>query len=285
MKLQKTLFLLPNAITLASIFCGFDAIRLAADAQGDREFFRSALLVMFAALFDTLDGRVARATKTQSSFGLQIDSLADVVSFGLAPAFLAYRWSLHHLGDLGLFVAFGFAACGAIRLARFNVLSLRDAEKDAKGASGGAGASSGTNATDAALARPPKYIVGLAIPGAAGVLVGLVMANASVAGPLGERRHAWVIALVTVALSALMVSTVRFRSFKDLRLEPRTFAFLALVVASCAAISAYSKPAFVVLWLLGGYVLVGLVESALVAARKVPRAIARRRRARPRSRG
>jgi CDP-diacylglycerol--serine O-phosphatidyltransferase len=277
-KLQKTLFLLPNAITLASICCGFDAIRLAADAQGDREFFRSALLVMFAALFDTLDGRVARATKTQSSFGLQIDSLADVVSFGLAPAFLAYRWSLHHLGDLGLFVAFGFAACGAIRLARFNVLSLRDAEKDAKAAELGGG-------TDAALARPPKYIVGLAIPGAAGVLVGLVMANASVAGPLGERRHAWVIALVTVALSALMVSTVRFRSFKDLRLEPRTFAFLALVVASCAAISAYSKPAFVVLWLLGGYVLVGLVESALVAARKVPRAIARRRRARPRPRG
>ncbi len=271
MKLQKTLFLLPNAITLASIFCGFDAIRLAAEAQTDRDYFRSALLVMFAAIFDTLDGRVARATKTQSSFGLQIDSLADVVSFGLAPAFLVYRFSLHQLGNAGLLVAFAFVACGAIRLARFNVLSMREEAREARDAR-----AHGVDTT----AKPPKYIVGLAIPGAAGVLVGLVMANASVAGPLAERRYAWLLAGIVVVLSLLMVSTVQFRSFKDLRLEPRTFAVLALVVGSSAAVSAYSKPPFVLLWLLGGYVLVGLVESAVTAARKVPRALSRRRRRR-----
>ncbi len=255
MKLQKTLFLLPNAITLASIFCGFDAIRIAAEGRSDQDYFRSALLVMFAAVFDTLDGRVARMTKTQSSFGIQIDSLADVISFGIAPALLVYRWSLHQLGALGLFVSFAFVACGAVRLARFNVLAMR---------------------AETAGEKPSKYIVGLPIPGAAGLLVGLVMANYSVSGDLGGRRYAWVLLAVVIALASLMVSTIQFRSFKDLRLNPRTLAFVAVVIGSSAAVSVYFKPAFVLVWLLGGYILVGLVESALAAARRVPRALARR---------
>ncbi len=255
MNLKKSLFLLPNAITLASIFCGFDAIRIASDARSDDDFFRAALLLIFAMIFDTLDGRVARATKTQSAFGLQIDSLADVVSFGAAPALLVYKWSLVQLGRVGLVASFAFLACGAIRLARFNVLSMQDEGKPSK---------------------PGKYIVGLPIPGAAGILIALVVTNHAIAGDLHSRKYAWVLLSVVVALSGFMVSTIKFRSFKDVRLEARTVAFMGFVIASSAAISAYSKPAFVLLWVLFGYIALGVVESLA----SIPRAIARRRVAR-----
>src|SRR5579883_3471026 len=89
--LRKTLFLLPNIITLSSVFCGFDSIRISASAASDDDFYRASLLLVFALFFDMLDGRVARLTKTQSAFGLQIDSLADVISFGVAPAILVYK--------------------------------------------------------------------------------------------------------------------------------------------------------------------------------------------------
>src|SRR5580698_8171102 len=122
--LKKTLFLLPNMITLSSIFCGFVSIRLSASATREDDYYKAALLIVFAMFFDILDGRVARATKTQSAFGLQIDSLADVVSFGCAPAMLVYRWTLRRLDTIGLVASFIFVACGAVRLARFNVLSM-----------------------------------------------------------------------------------------------------------------------------------------------------------------
>src|SRR4051794_37337782 len=92
LELGKTLFLLPNLITLSSIFCGFDAIRLAARG-GEDDIYRASVLLIFAMIFDMLDGRVARMTKTQSAFGVQIDSLADVVSFGVAPALMVYQWT------------------------------------------------------------------------------------------------------------------------------------------------------------------------------------------------
>ncbi|GAC1582112.1 MAG: CDP-diacylglycerol--serine O-phosphatidyltransferase [Polyangiales bacterium] len=252
MNLKKTLFLLPNVITMASIFCGFDAVRLCADAREDSDFWRAALLLIFAMLFDTLDGRVARATKTQSAFGLQIDSLADVVSFGIAPAILVYKWSLFQLGPVGIFFSFAYAACGAIRLARFNVLSMRD-----KGAP----------------AKPGKYIMGLPIPGAAGILISLVVTNHAVKGNLRSPAYAYVLLSVVIALSGFMVSTIKFRSFKDVRLNVRTVAFVAFVMISSAAISAYLKPAFVLVWLLGCYILMGVIESLL----GVPKALARRR--------
>jgi len=148
--LRKTLFLLPNMITLSSIFCGFDSIRLSARAQGPDDFYRASILLVFALLFDMLDGRVARLTKTQSAFGLQIDSLADLVSFGVAPGLLVYQWSLHQAGTLGLACSFLFVGAGAVRLARFNVLSMGE---------GGA------------PTKPGKYVLGLVIPGAAGILV------------------------------------------------------------------------------------------------------------------
>src|SRR6476620_1353224 len=165
--LRKTLFLLPNMITLSSIFCGFDSIRLSATSTGDDDYYRASLLLVYALFFDMLDGRVARLTKTQSAFGLQIDSLADVVSFGVAPALLVYKWSLAQRGTVGIVVAFTFAAAGAVRLARFNVLSMGESGQPTK---------------------PGKYIVGLPVPGAAGILISLVVANHAVSGDL----HAYV---------------------------------------------------------------------------------------------
>ncbi len=238
--LRKTLFLLPNMITLSSIYCGFVSIRTAARAQSEDDFYRAALLIVFAMFFDMLDGRVARATKTQSAFGLQIDSLADVVSFGVAPAMLVHRWALERFGLLGDGASFVFCACGAIRLARFNVLSMGEA---------------------GAPTKPSKYIVGLPIPGAAGILVSLVLANHAVAGALGRPEYGAVLLAVTLFLSFLMVSTVQFRSFKELRPTLPTIAFVVFMVASSAFISAKLKPSFVLVWLLFVYVTIGIVET------------------------
>jgi CDP-diacylglycerol--serine O-phosphatidyltransferase len=241
--LRKTLFLLPNMITLSSIFCGFDAIRLAGRAgAGEDDFYKAALLLVFALFFDMLDGRVARMTKTQSAFGLQIDSLADVVSFGVAPGILVYNWSLHQMGDFGLFLSFLFAGAGAVRLARFNVLSMGESGKPTK---------------------PGKYIIGLPVPGAAGILISLIVANRAAAGPLGDVKYVYGMAALTVFLAFLMVSTIRFRSFKDLKLNARSVALVFFAIGSSAVVSLRYKPAFVLIWLLGFYVVIGLVETVL----------------------
>ncbi len=238
--LRKTLFLLPNIITLSSIFCGFDSIRLSGAATDDDDFYRASLLIIFALFFDMLDGRVARLTKTQSAFGLQIDSLADVVSFGVAPAMLVYRWSLYRLPVAGLFVSFLFCAAGAVRLARFNVLSMGENGKPSK---------------------PGKYIVGLPVPGAAGVLISLVIANHAIAGALSGPQYLWLMMGLVVFLAFLQVSTIRFRSFKDLKLNARTVALVFFAVGSSALVSLQTKPAFVLVWLLSFYVIIGLVET------------------------
>jgi CDP-diacylglycerol---serine O-phosphatidyltransferase len=237
--LKKTLFLLPNMITLSSVFCGFYSMVLSSKATSEDDYYRAALLIVFAMFFDMLDGRVARMTHTQSAFGLQIDSLADVMSFGSAPALLIYHWTLNQLGTFGVFACFVFVACGAIRLARFNVLSTDN---------------SGAPAT------PGKYIVGLPIPGAAGILVSLVVANNAVQGAMGSERYAGVILGVTVALGALMVSSVQFRSFKDLKLNTRTVLMVAFAIGTSAVIMTQLKPAFVLVWLLGFYVALGIFE-------------------------
>jgi CDP-diacylglycerol--serine O-phosphatidyltransferase len=240
--LRKTLFLLPNIITLSSIFCGFDSIRLSASAASDDDFHGASLLIIFALFFDMLDGRVARLTKTQSAFGLQIDSLADVVSFGVAPAMLVYKWSLWQLGTPGLIVSFVFCAAGAVRLARFNVLSMGESGKPTK---------------------PGKYILGLPVPGAAGVLISLVIANHAISGPLGGPRFLWLMMGLTLFLAFLQVSTIKFRSFKDLKLNGRTVALVFFAVGSSAIVSLQTKPAFVLVWLLSFYVVIGLVETLM----------------------
>ncbi len=256
--LRKTLFLLPNMITLSSVFCGFDSIRLSATAQSDDDYYRASLLLVFALFFDMLDGRVARLTKTQSAFGLQIDSLADAISFGVAPALLVYKWSLWQRPTLGLIAAFMFAAAGAVRLARFNVLSMGE-----KGAP----------------TKPGKYIVGLPVPGAAGILISLVLANHAMGDELRLHgpRYVWAMVGLTIFLSFLMVSTIKFRSFKDLRLNVRTLLLVAFAVGSSAIVSLQTKPAFVLVWLLSCYVLIGLVESVLQLSRRAARRAEARR--------
>jgi CDP-diacylglycerol--serine O-phosphatidyltransferase len=248
LNLKKTLFLLPNLITMSSIYCGVWSIHVSAAAETSADYLRAAVLIVFAMVFDMLDGRVARMTKTQSAFGLQIDSLADVVSFGVAPALLMHRWVLSELGLVGQIAAFAFVACGAIRLARFNLLSMGE---------------------DGRPTKPPKYIVGLPIPGAAGVLVALVIAHSIAADATvpttstthyGVSLHHGMLAL-TLLLSFLMVSNVKFRSFKELRVNAPTLAVVAFAIASSAVVSTRLGPAFVLAWLLGVYVTFGILET------------------------
>ncbi|WP_437912623.1 CDP-diacylglycerol--serine O-phosphatidyltransferase [Sorangium sp. So ce302] len=237
---RRALYLLPNLITLSSVFCGFDAIRLSASARSDGDLRRAALLILVAMLADTLDGRVARMTRTESAFGVQLDSLADLVSFGVAPALLVYQGSLHRLGLAGVLGGSVFAACGAIRLARFNVLSMGEA--------GGP-------------PSPARYIVGLPVTGAAGILIAIVMTRHGAGGQLGGAGVAPAVLATTLLLSMLMVSTLRFRSFKDLRPGPRTLLAIALALGSSALLSVRWGPALVLAGGLGVYVLLGVVES------------------------
>ena len=252
--LHKTMFLLPSIVTLSSIFCGFDSIRLSATATGEDDYYRASILIIFAMFFDMLDGRVARLTKTQSAFGLQIDSLADVISFAVAPALLLYKASLFQRPTAGLIVAFVFVGAGACRLARFNVLSMGN---------------------DGAPRKPGKYIVGLVVPGAAGIVVSLVVANHAIGGDLLGPKYVWAMMALTLFLSFLMVSTVRFRSFKDLKLNARSAALVVFVVALERGRLPADATGFVLLWLLGCYVAIGIGEALVsIPGRKRERAAA-----------
>ena len=238
--LKKTLFILPNLITLASVFCGFNAIRMMAqDNPTVDEFYGAGVLLIIAMIFDLLDGRVARMTKTQSAFGLQVDSLADVISFGVAPALLVYKWVLYRHPIPGLLTAFLFVACGTIRLARFNVLSSEPTIR----------------------AKPSRYMLGLPIPPAAGILVALVVANRALGGALGDERYTVFLFGVTIALSLFMVSTIKFRSFKDLKLNTGTVLLVLFVVGSSFLVWELLKPGLVLIWLLSAYVGIALVET------------------------
>jgi CDP-diacylglycerol--serine O-phosphatidyltransferase len=238
--LRRTLFILPNLITLASVFCGFNAMRMMAqDNPTIEEFYGAGVLLIVAMIFDLLDGRVARMTKTQSAFGLQLDSLADVISFGVAPALLVYKWVLYRYPVPGLLTAFLFVACGAIRLARFNVLSSEPTVRT----------------------KPSRYMLGLPIPPAAGTLVALVVANRALGGALADERYTVFLFGVTITLSLLMVSTIKFRSFKDLRLNTGTVLLVLFVVGSSYLVWALLKPGLVLIWLLSAYVAIALVET------------------------
>src|SRR5437016_13822980 len=214
--LRKLMFVLPNLFTVSSIFCGVYSIMLSAgEATGDN-FYRAAVAVFFGNFFDAFDGRVARLTKTQSDFGVELDSLADVITFGVAPAILVYKWALYGLGTTGIIISGVYASCGAIRLARFNVLAH----------------------TEAGVQR---FFVGLPIPLAAGMLVSLVIA-------LQRQRSAvdafapWPIAVLVLVLAFLMVSTIRYRTFKDAGLNPRTLLIFMLVLALGVVVAYRGRP-------------------------------------------
>lgn len=249
--LRKTLFVLPNLITLGSVFCGFNAIRLVAREQPtDDDVFRAAVLLIFAMLFDLMDGRVARMTKTQSAFGLQLDSLADVLSFGMAPAMLVYKWVLYRLPVPGLLVSFLYVAAAAVRLARFNVLA-----SNAQGVP----------------TKPGRHILGLPTPPACGILISLVVANHAAGGLIGRQEYTVVLLCVTIGLSLLMVSNVRFRSFKDLRFDTGTVLLVLFVLASSAFVWARLRPEFVLIWLLSVYLIIGVVETFRTLAERLAR--------------
>ncbi|HZI12249.1 MAG TPA: CDP-diacylglycerol--serine O-phosphatidyltransferase [Myxococcus sp.] len=253
MKLRKLMFVLPNLFTVTSIFCGFYAITLCSGEATPVQLYQAALAVLFAMFFDGFDGRVARLTKTQSDFGVQLDSLADVISFGAAPALLVYKWALSPLGFGGLFIAFAFAACGALRLARFNVLAARNPH-------GGGG----------------SFFVGLPIPLAAGMLVSVIISHHAASGGVALHEAAAVPVAVAVAgLSLLMVSTVRYRTFKDTRPNRRSALVFMLMVVGGVVIATRFHPAWLLVACCGAYLAMGLVESAVgVRSRLVARKVA-----------
>ena len=242
MDLRKTFFILPNLFTLANVFCGFFALSLCSGKAGDIELYQAALAICFGFFFDTFDGRVARLTKTQSNLGMQLDSLADVVTFGAAPAMLVYKWGLTSFGLYGVFIAFLFVAAGALRLARFNVLTAREDK-----------------------AKPGKYMVGLPIPAAAAVLVSLVVVHFKVGGH--EVYIQGAIALLVIILSYLMISRVHFRSFKDLRVTRRTLAVLFLMILACVIIVLRLRASFIFLFLTSAYLALGLTEEVVLHLR------------------
>lgn len=240
---HKALFVLPNLFTLSGMFCGFYAIILCLDHPGPTELYRAALSVFFGIFFDMFDGRVARMTRTQSEFGIQLDSLADMISFGIAPAVILYRWSLSDLGAVGLVVSFVYAGCGASRLARFNVLASKQAGSS-------------------------KYFLGLPIPLAAGTIVSLVMATyPHPAAPFGT-AGALAVALV---LGALMVSSVHYRSFKDFRPSRKSVTLVFIAVLLGALITTHwtaLRPPTAIAILFVGYITAGLVEEVLFFRRR-----------------
>jgi CDP-diacylglycerol---serine O-phosphatidyltransferase len=246
MKLRDLMFVLPNLFTVSSIFCGFVAMTLCTGDAGPTQLYQAALAIFFGVFFDGFDGRVARLTKTQSLFGQELDSLADVVTFGAAPALLVYKWALEPLGLIGLLGAFLFAACGALRLARFNVLAIRSPH-------GGAS----------------RFFVGMPIPFAACGLVSMIIAFQTARGGELPEAFRWPVFAVVVFLALLMVSTVRYRTFKDLKLSKRSMAVFAFILAGGVIIATRLHPASGIVAYFGLYLVSGLVESVLLLRRYV----------------
>jgi CDP-diacylglycerol--serine O-phosphatidyltransferase len=214
-RLRRGVYLLPSLFTMGNMFCGYICIVYA--MRGDYE--SAAPFIGFAFVLDMLDGRIARMTGTSSAFGVEFDSLADVISFGLAPAILTYGWGLNPLGRLGLAAGFLYMSAAAMRLARFNIQ------------------------TSTGLDR--RYFVGMPSPAAAGVLAATVYAY-----PWGiyDYRAALPVLLVVLVPAALMVSTIRFRSFKTIDLQSRRpYRFLILVAGGMVAIWAHPRAVLVVL--------------------------------------
>lgn len=244
LSIEKSLFILPNLFTLLSLCCGLLAILFVMEEEP--LFNKAVVLIIIAMFLDGFDGRVARFTKTQTSFGLELDSLADIVSFGVAPSVFMYKWVLNGTGIRGIIIAYLFTAAGAIRLARFNVLSIKEQELGRK--------------------KPGKFIVGLPIPSAAGFLLSLYLAYISTGFHLFKNEK--IISVTMVVLALFMVSPIRFRSFKDIRLTKKT-AFIVFCGAVASIIMAlYLKPGIILLWLLGIYISIAVIELVIQLGKK-----------------
>ena len=231
-RFQRGVFLLPSLLTVANMFCGWGCIVLA--MRGD--YVTAAPLIGFAMVLDTLDGRIARLTGATSEFGEQFDSLADVISFGVAPATLVFAWGLEPLGRLGGAVAFLYVTATAMRLARFNIL---------------------------AKSGDKRYFVGLPSPPAAGVIVATVFAYPTA---LTGTREAVLALLVALVPAALMVSSLRFRSINTIIPEGRRSSLSLLVIAAVIAAIAV-HPQIVLVVMSYTYLISGLAGAGLTRLR------------------
>lgn len=222
---HQYILILPSLFTTGNLFCGFYSILHSFNHQFDK----AAYAILLAGIFDVLDGRVARITKSTSQFGLEYDSIADVVSFGVAPAILTFVWALQPYGRLGWAGAFFFAACGALRLARFNTITSE---------------------------LPKSYFLGLPIPAAANTVAGVVISSHE-----GAINYPDTFVLFLVfALGLLMVSSIRYRSFKDFDLRHRrSFILLVFMVAGLALVA--TRPELTIAMVFGYYVAWGPIRE------------------------
>ena len=232
--MRKGIYILPNLFTTGNLFCGFWAII----SVFQEKFFYAAVAILLACVFDILDGKVARLSGATSKFGVQYDSLADLVSFGIAPALLAFSWALRPYGKFGWLAAFLFVVCGALRLARFNVQS----------ASG-----------------EVKYFKGLPIPSAA------LMIALTILLYLRLIETNWVkdivILVMIYILAFLMVSNIRYLSFKELDLAKRKpFSIFIFVILSMIVI--IMEPTIVLFAFILFYVFSGPVNMVMVWRKK-----------------
>ncbi len=223
---RRGIYILPNLFTTGALFAGFYAIVQAMNGA----YEQAAVAVFVAMVLDGLDGRVARMTKTQSAFGAEYDSLADMVSFGAAPALIVYEWALRGMGKFGWMAAFLYCAGAALRLARFNT-TLETGDK--------------------------RYFQGLPSPAAAALVAGFiwVMGDLGLAGP----DVAWIAAPLTIFAGVTMVTSVKFYSFKDINLRKSVpFVVVAAFALALALISSYPPGwlfGFFLVYSLSGYVL------------------------------
>jgi CDP-diacylglycerol--serine O-phosphatidyltransferase len=230
-KPPKGIYMLPNLVTLAALFGGFYAVVMAMNGRFDL----AALGVFCAMVLDGLDGRIARMTNTQSAFGEQMDSLADMVSFGAAPALIAYEWALRGLGRWGWIAAFVYCACAALRLARFNV---------------------NTAVVD------KRFFQGLPSPAAAALVVGFLwlMIELEVSGP----TVAWPMFVMCLYAGLTMVSNVPFYSFKDLQMRRSVpFVVIVLIVLAIGVVNIHPPTI-----LFGAFMVYGLSGYAVYSWRK-----------------
>ncbi|AHY44038.1 CDP-diacylglycerol--serine O-phosphatidyltransferase [Stutzerimonas decontaminans] len=238
---HRGIYLLPNLFTTANLFAGFFSIITAINGN----FYVAAATVFVAMVLDSLDGRVARLTNTQSAFGAEYDSLSDMVAFGLAPAVLAYEWALSELGNVGLTVAFIYVACAALRLARFNT-QIGKVDK--------------------------RWFIGLASPAAAGVVAGWVWAvwaldEVGIRGVDLPLILVMLFALMVAAAGLLMVSNIKYYSFKDLDLKGRV-PFVAILVVVLVFAVVFSDPPRILLLIFLAYAASGPVQYLMQLRRR-----------------
>lgn len=231
----RGIYLLPNLLTTMSLFAGFYSMV----ATIDRKFTHAAIAIFVSAVFDMLDGRVARLTNSSSKFGVQYDSLSDVIAFGVAPALLAYMWALKGYGRFGWLAAFLYVACGALRLARFNV-QVETVQK--------------------------KQFLGLPIPAAAAAIASSVLFY-SWLGYRGGLKNALVPVLIYI-VALLMVSDVRYYSFKDIGFLWRR-PFRSTVAAIVLLVIIFVEPELMLFIAAFAYVLSGPVYTLIMGRRTV----------------